>query len=186
MAQVNTKQNQTRNSRGTVWREKVQQMQSTPLNYDLMSSRRTKRGIFVLHWLHGGIWESMTRWDNHTTTTVEDRWKRSTRDLKHLQGTGSNNASLIKVWEISQFKKKIIVVSHKDVFSSDPFSPYSEIITQNPQGYQRIKAGGQIIHHLRYADDTVLILESKEDLQQLLDILNEEAERKGLNSIVKR
>ena len=33
---------------------------------------------------------------------------------------------------------------------------------------------------LRYADDTVLILENKEDLRQLLTIFEEESRKKGL------
>ncbi|GFN86605.1 endonuclease-reverse transcriptase [Plakobranchus ocellatus] len=36
------------------------------------------------------------------------------------------------------------------------------------------------INNLRYADDTVLIAENEKDLQQLLDIVKEESEKKGL------
>ena len=96
------KQNQTRNSRGTLCREEVQQMQSTLLNYDWTSSGSTKSGKPVLDWLYGGIWQSTTWWDNQTTNTVEDRWKRSMIDQKHVLGTDSSNAG----WWRNQLIKK--------------------------------------------------------------------------------
>ncbi|GFO15752.1 hypothetical protein PoB_004225700 [Plakobranchus ocellatus] len=43
-----------------------------------------------------------------------------------------------------------------------------------------IKVGGQNINNLRYADDTVLIAENKEDLQKLLNIVEEESRKKRL------
>ena len=39
--------------------------------------------------------------------------------------------------------------------------------------------GGHVINNLRYADDTVII-ESKNQLQQLMDMVVEESEAKGL------
>ncbi|GFO27738.1 hypothetical protein PoB_005424300 [Plakobranchus ocellatus] len=44
----------------------------------------------------------------------------------------------------------------------------------------RNNKGGQNISNLRYADDTVLIAENKEDLQKLLNIVEEESRKKGL------
>ncbi|GFO12756.1 endonuclease-reverse transcriptase [Plakobranchus ocellatus] len=48
------------------------------------------------------------------------------------------------------------------------------------EGHPGIKIGGSNINNLRYADDTVLIAENEKDLQQLLDIVKEESEKKGL------
>ena len=39
-----------------------------------------------------------------------------------------------------------------------------------------IKMGGHVINNLRYADDTVIIAESKNQLQQLMDTVVEESE----------
>ncbi|GFO13624.1 endonuclease-reverse transcriptase [Plakobranchus ocellatus] len=50
----------------------------------------------------------------------------------------------------------------------------------NLEGHPGIKIGGSNINNLRYADDTVLIAENEKDLQQLLDIVKEESEKKGL------
>ena len=43
-----------------------------------------------------------------------------------------------------------------------------------------IKIAGRIINHLRYADDTTLMAESKEELKSLLMKLKEESEKVGL------
>ena len=44
----------------------------------------------------------------------------------------------------------------------------------------RIKTAGRNIHNLRYADDTSLMAESKEELKSLLMKLKEESEKGGL------
>ena len=44
---------------------------------------------------------------------------------------------------------------------------------QNLEGNPGIKIGGHNLNNLRHADDTVLMPENKEDLQQLLDIVEE-------------
>ncbi|GFO39519.1 retrovirus-related pol polyprotein from type-1 retrotransposable element r2 [Plakobranchus ocellatus] len=51
---------------------------------------------------------------------------------------------------------------------------------RNLENHPGIKVGGQNINNLRYADDTVLIAENKEDLQKLLNIVEEESRKKGL------
>ena len=61
---------------------------------------------------------------------------------------------------------------------SDLFSLYNEIIIQNLEGYSGIKVEGHNVTDLRYSDDTVFIAENKEDLQQLLDIVEEESSKR--------
>ena len=63
----------------------------------------------------------------------------------------------------------------------DILSLYSEMIMGNLEEYSGIKVGGHNINNLRCADDTVLISENyKEDLQQLLDIVEGENRKKRL------
>ena len=64
----------------------------------------------------------------------------------------------------------------------DLFSLYSEIIMRSVEleGYPAIKVRGHSVNNLRYTDDTALIAENKEDLQQLLDAVEEECSKKGL------
>ena len=62
------------------------------------------------------------------------------------------------------------------------FNLYAEYIMRNvgmnePQ--TRIKIAGRNINNLRYADDTTLMAESKEELKSLLNKLKEESEKVG-------
>ena len=49
-----------------------------------------------------------------------------------------------------------------------------------------IKMGRRNINNLRYADDTTLMAESKEELKSLLMRVKEESERAGLNLNIKK
>ena len=45
---------------------------------------------------------------------------------------------------------------------------------------------GRNINNLRYADDTILMAESEEELKSLLMMVKEESEKAGLNSALKK
>ena len=49
-----------------------------------------------------------------------------------------------------------------------------------------IKIAGRNINHLRYADDTTLMAESKEELKSLLMKLKEESEKVGLKLSIQK
>ena len=49
-----------------------------------------------------------------------------------------------------------------------------------------IKIAGRNINNLRYADDTTLMAESKEELKSLLMKVKEESEKVGLNSTFRK
>ena len=49
-----------------------------------------------------------------------------------------------------------------------------------------IKTAGRNINNLRYADDTTLMAESKEELKSLLMKVKEESEKVGLNSTFRK
>ena len=49
-----------------------------------------------------------------------------------------------------------------------------------------IKIAGRNINNLRYADNTILMAESEEELKSLLMKVKEESEKAGLNSTFKR
>ena len=60
---------------------------------------------------------------------------------------------------------------------------YAEHIMQNSrlgESQVGIKIAGRNIHHLRYADDTILTAESEEKLKSLLMKVKEESEKAGL------
>ena len=63
------------------------------------------------------------------------------------------------------------------------FDLYAEYIMRNArldEAQAGIKIAGRNINYLRYADDTTLMAESKEDLKSLLMKVREESEKVGL------
>ena len=69
------------------------------------------------------------------------------------------------------------------ILSPHLFNLYTEYIMQNDrldESQAGIKTAGRNINNLRYADDTTLIAESKEELKSLLVKVKEESEKPGL------
>ena len=66
------------------------------------------------------------------------------------------------------------------VLSPCLFNLYTENIFREVGNDKGIKIGGRIINNLRYADDTVLLAETKEDLQHILNEVNSVGERYGM------
>ena len=74
----------------------------------------------------------------------------------------------------------------KGVLSPCLFNFYAEYIIQNA-GLDETQAGIQIaINNLRYADDSSLTAESKEELKSLLMNVKEESEKAGLKLNIKK
>jgi len=72
------------------------------------------------------------------------------------------------------------------VMSPDLFSLYTEYIMRKIEGMPGIKVGGNNINNLRYADDTVLIATSEENLQRILNVISEKSEEVGLKINTKK
>ena len=66
------------------------------------------------------------------------------------------------------------------VLSPDLFNLYSELILRELEELPGVVIGGTRINNLRYADDTVLIATSESDLQQIINKVVTESEKKGL------
>ena len=69
------------------------------------------------------------------------------------------------------------------------FNLYTEHIVRNARLDELqavIKIGGRNINNLRYADDTTLMAESKEELKNLLMWMKEESEKAGLKLNIKK
>ena len=60
------------------------------------------------------------------------------------------------------------------------------MIMRNIRDCEGVGIGGQNINNIRYADNTVLVADSEEKLQVMLDRVKQENERKGLNINVKK
>ena len=68
------------------------------------------------------------------------------------------------------------------------FNLYAEYIMQNvglDEAQAGIKIAGRNINYFRYADDTTLIAESKEELKRLFMKVKEESEEAGLKLNIK-
>ena len=69
------------------------------------------------------------------------------------------------------------------------FNLYAEYTMQDArldESEARIKTAGRNINNLRYADDTTLMTESKEELKSLLMKVKEESEKAGLKLNIQR
>ena len=67
------------------------------------------------------------------------------------------------------------------VGSPDLFSFYGENIMREIEEMEGLKVGGKNIDNIRYADDTALVADSKEKLQELLTTIQRKSEEHGLN-----
>ena len=80
-------------------------------------------------------------------------------------------------------------VHHGCILSPYSFNLYAEYIIQNvvlDEAQSGIKVVGRNINNLRYADDTILMAESEEELKSLLMKVKEESAKTGLNSTFKK
>jgi len=104
------------------------------------------------------------------------------KDLRLLQSLYWNQSACIRIeGECSEYTQIERGVRQGCVMSPDLFNYYSELILRELDKERGLGVGGRNITNIRYADDTVLIAESAEDLQRLLDIVVKESERKGLS-----
>ena len=69
------------------------------------------------------------------------------------------------------------------------FNLYAKYIMRNAglgEAQAGIKIAGRNVNNLRYADDTILMVENKEELKSLLLKVKEESEKVGLNSTFRK
>ena len=66
------------------------------------------------------------------------------------------------------------------VASPHLFALYTEMIMRELDDMDGFRIGGTVVNNLRYADDTVIIAESEEQLQCLINVVMTKSEEKGL------
>ena len=80
-------------------------------------------------------------------------------------------------------------VRHGCILSPCLFNFYAEYIMRNvglDEAQAGIKISGRNINNLRYADDTTLMAESKQELKSLLMKMKKESEKAGLKLIIQK
>ena len=108
---------------------------------------------------------------------LEIYWK----DLRIIKNLQWNQKVAVKIDDYEskqQFIKRGVLQSC--VMSPDLFNIYSEMIMKEIKELKGIRLNEYNINNIKYADDTVLVADSEEKLQSLLNALNEVSERKGL------
>ena len=64
--------------------------------------------------------------------------------------------------------------------SPELFSLYTEMIMRKINHMDGVKLGGLNVNNIRYADDTAIVADSEEQLQNLIDVITEESRKFGL------
>ena len=108
------------------------------------------------------------------------------KDLRVIRNLYWDQSAAVRIGgELSEYTLIKRGVRQGCVMSPDLFNIYSEMILRNLENYPGVKINGENINNIRYADDTVLIADSEENLQNLLDITIEKSEEMGLTLNVK-
>ena len=109
------------------------------------------------------------------------------KDLRVLRNLYWDQTAAVRVdGELSEYTNIKRGVRQGCVMSLDLFNLYSEVILRKLDESEGLKASGENLNNLRYADDTSLLAGSEEDLQRLLNIVVEESEKLGLSLNVKK
>ena len=109
------------------------------------------------------------------------------KDLRVIRNLYWDQSAVVRIGgELSKYKLIKRGVRQGCVMSPDLFNIYSEMILRNLENYPGVKINGENINNVRYADDTVLIVDSEENLQRLLDITIEMSKEMGLTLNVKK
>ena len=104
------------------------------------------------------------------------------KDLRILRNLYWNQTAAVRICgECSEESPIKRGVRQGCVLSPDLFNLYSEVILREMEDIKGICVGGHNINNLRYADDTVLIAQSEQTLQEMLDTVVDASQRRGLS-----
>ena len=109
------------------------------------------------------------------------------KDIRVIRNIYWDQAAAISIDnELTQYTSIERGVRQGCVFSAKGFNLYGEIILRELEPLRGISIGGYNINNIRYADDTTLIADSEENLQDLLDTVVNKSEEKGLSINIKK
>ena len=109
------------------------------------------------------------------------------RDLRFIQNLYWKQRAYIRLGKGLSGRVKIKRgVRQGCILSPILFNLYTAILFRAINSVEGIKIGGMNINNLRYADDTALLAESEQNLQNILNKVNEEGEKFGMRINVKK
>ena len=121
---------------------------------------------------HNKLWKILKRWEYQTTLPDPEKNLYSDREATVRVKHGKTDGFKIRKG-----------VRQGCILSPCLFNLYAEYIMRNAgldETQAGIKISGRNINNLRYADDTTLMAESKEELKNLLMKVKKESEKPGL------
>ena len=170
-------------------------MEISQVQYGFMPDRGTRNAIFVLRRL---VERSIQKLKDVFTCFIDysktfDTVKHASlfdllssldiesRDIKLLAILYWNQqAAVRRNGEVSESVNTKQGIRQGCVASPHLFALYTEMIMRNIEGKGGFGVGGTVINSLWHADDTVIIAEIEEELQQLIDIVVRESEIIGV------
>ena len=109
------------------------------------------------------------------------------KDIRLIKNLYWNQSAAIRYQnELGNFTQIKRGVRQGCVLSPDLFNLYSENIMRHLEDVGGLVIGGYTLNNLRYADDIVLIAQSKEKLQEMLNIIDKYSEENGLSINLKK
>ena len=143
------------------------------------------RGKQQIVWITANCGKLLKKWEHQTTlpisweTCMQVKKQQSEPDMKQC-----SNGSICSIVPFEQlFKVQFVPDWERSILSSCLSNVYAEYIMRNARLYESqagIKIARKSVNNLRYADDSILIAESKEKLKSLLMRVKEESEKAGL------
>ena len=110
-----------------------------------------------------------------------------TKDIRLIRNLYWSQKAAVRVNEnLTQWRIIMRGVRQGCVLSPDLFNIYSEYIIRKIKELEGIRIGGINVNNIRYADDTVLIADSEEKLQALIQTINQASEEMGLKINIKK
>ena len=103
------------------------------------------------------------------------------KDIRLIKNLYWNQRAVVKVGDdTSEWIEIQQGVRQGCVLSPDLFSLYTQLVMNELKDLEGVKIGGRNINNIRYDDDMVLISDSEEKLQVLMQKLSEECTKMGL------
>lgn len=123
------------------------------------------------------------------TKLIEEFEKHQFRQKRHRNNKDWNQSATVRINNTETNDISIARgVRQGCILSPTLFNVYSQVIFEKAlwERSEGVKIGGEVISTIRYADDTVILAESLEDLQILVNAVNMECQQMGIDINTKK